>query len=70
MADLDATGIIHFASFVTKFEQSQSKNFFVTGKLKFLGFGKEKYETDLDNPGLDFRRIFNDIENKCYYIDA
>jgi len=57
MTDLDATGIIHFANFVAKFEHSQT-------------FGKEKYEQDLDNPSLNFKRIFEDIEHKCYYIDA
>ncbi len=33
MVDIDATGVIHFANFLAKFEQSQSKKFHFNPKI-------------------------------------
>lgn len=35
-----------------------------------IAFAKERADKDLDREELNFKKIYADIEHKCYYIDA
>lgn len=35
-----------------------------------IAFAKEKADKDMDREELNFKKIYKEIEHKCYYIDA